>query len=896
MAEDLELKVRLVGDAASLQSAAKDGAQAIHTVTTAADAEAGAFKGLTAEVAQLQAANKALRSDLQALTSTHTELTSRTASLESQLQRARAPMSNLGVSAGQTAAAMRMLPTQLTDVATSIAGGIPIWMVAIQQGGQIKDSFGGVGPMFRGLAAAITPTVAVVGSLAAVVGALVAAYRLGSDEADDYRKALLLTGNAAGTSVGQMAALASSIDEVVGTTHQAADALAQLAATGRVSTSSMETLAIAAVRMDRELGRSVAETVKDFEALGKAPLQASVKLNETYHYLTASVYDQIAALEKQGRTTEAAKLAQETFANSLSQRAVQMEANLGSIERGWRSIKDAILEVGDAMLGIGRINSVQDQLKAIDKQLSQIDPNDARPLMSGQRQRLLAQREGLANTMNRDALRAAEASTSQRGADDYIRQQEELVKTAAARKAAAAAEAQRVQDATQRAQLDALRSNLQSMTSAYSDAEKILDAQRAAGAISEAQYWEAKRAFIRLNADAELKALADENAALAAQKASAADRIANQSQIAQNAAQMAQVRAKAAADIAIANAQEAASTEALTRANREYLQTLEAAAAARETRQGRELQDLGRGDSQRQLSGRLNAADDRYVQQLRDLEKDRTKIGEASYQERLAQLNAFHQAELNDEISHQAAMVQAQQDGSLGMTRALENYVDNARNVSKQTEELFNNAFQGMENALVQFAQTGKLSFTDLANSIIADLIRIYIRQQMVGFLTTAASALFGGPSAAGVNASAGTASIPATVAHGGGVIGVDSFAQRQVPMSAFNGAPRFHQGLKSDEYYAVLQRGESVLTPAQMREVGGRGGSSVTVNLPAINVINQTGTPVQAQGRQRADGGMDVIIMAMKAAVADDVANGTGDMTRALESRYGLRPSFSSN
>lgn len=57
----------------------------------------------------------------------------------------------LGISAGQYSQAMRMLPVQLTDVAVSLASGMPLWMVAIQQGSQIKDSFGGIVPMFQAL-------------------------------------------------------------------------------------------------------------------------------------------------------------------------------------------------------------------------------------------------------------------------------------------------------------------------------------------------------------------------------------------------------------------------------------------------------------------------------------------------------------------------------------------------------------------------------------------------------------------------------------------------------------------------------------------------------------------------------------------------------------------------
>lgn len=76
--------------------------------------------------------------------------------------------------------------------------------------------------------------------------------------------------------------------------------------------------------------------------------------------------------------------------------------------------------------------------------------------------------------------------------------------------------------------------------------------------------------------------------------------------------------------------------------------------------------------------------------------------------------------------------------------------------------------------------------------------------------------------------------SVPAGGHHGGGVIGVDSPAfTRSVPASAFAGAPRFHSGMMADEYPAILQRGESVLTPGQLAAVARGGGTpSVTQHI----------------------------------------------------------------
>lgn len=274
-----------------------------------------------------------------------------------------------GISAGQTAQAMRQLPAQLTDVVTSLSSGMPAWMVLIQQGGQIKDSFGGIGPALKQLASLLTVArVAALGTMAAV-GAAALAYKQGSEEVDAYRKALVTTGNASGTTVGQLDQMAESIDKVVGTQGKAAEVLAQMAGSGRVAKENLQALSQAAIEAERDLGQSTDEAVKNFADLAKAPLAATLKFNESMHYLTASTYDQIKALEKQGRTEEAGEVAQKAYAAALQERSGQIKASLGTVEKGWRALTDAGKEAWDAMLGIGRQETLESKLAKAEERL-----------------------------------------------------------------------------------------------------------------------------------------------------------------------------------------------------------------------------------------------------------------------------------------------------------------------------------------------------------------------------------------------------------------------------------------------------------------------------------------------------------------------------------------------
>src|SRR5450830_1182942 len=275
-------------------------------------------------------------------------------SLGQGLGQATAPMQQLGASAVQTAAAMRMVPAQVTDIVVSLQAGQKPLTVLMQQGGQLKDMFGGVGNATKALGTYIGGLLTPTNLAVAAVAGLGLAYYQGSQEASAFQKAITLSGNAAGVTAGQMQDMARGLAVMQGTQSAASAALIEMASTGRVAGESLQTYTRSALDMERAVGTSVAETAKAFAQLGEAPLQASLKLNESTNYLTVALYKQIKALEDQGRATDAAKVAQDAFSAMTEQRAQSILQNLGYIERGWLGIKDAIKWAGDAMMGLGR--------------------------------------------------------------------------------------------------------------------------------------------------------------------------------------------------------------------------------------------------------------------------------------------------------------------------------------------------------------------------------------------------------------------------------------------------------------------------------------------------------------------------------------------------------------
>lgn len=292
----------------------------------------------------------------------------RYAELLAQMSRASA---SAGASMGQIAQATRQLPMQMQDVFVSLQGGQNPLTVFMQQGSQIAGSYGSASLALRSVGTYALGLVNPFTLAAAAVAALGIAYHQGSQEADAYRLALTSTGNAAGTSAAQMADMARGMGSAWGTTQgAAAEALAAMAATGRVGSASLRDYAQVAVDMEKSFGVSVADTAKHFAELGKDPVGASAKLNESLNYLSASTYGQIKAAMELGETEKAAALAQDAYAKAMKGRAAEVVSNLGYMEQAWDSIKNVAKETWDTMLGVGRSSTPGQELAKAQKQLA----------------------------------------------------------------------------------------------------------------------------------------------------------------------------------------------------------------------------------------------------------------------------------------------------------------------------------------------------------------------------------------------------------------------------------------------------------------------------------------------------------------------------------------------
>ncbi|MBZ7105062.1 phage tail length tape measure family protein [Klebsiella michiganensis] len=252
-----------------------------------------------------------------------------------------AAMSKGGISAGQYAQAMRYLPMQITDVVTSLASGMPVWMVAIQQGGQIKDSFGGIGNTFKALTTLITPARIAMGGLVGIVAAAGIAAVSAMNDQDEFNRSIQKTGNYAGVTSGELEQMAQQGGQLRGNYSQVRDILNGLVSSGRFTSETLTSVAQAATLMAELSGQSADEVVSSFLKMNDGVTSWAANTTQQYHFLDLETYQRIQSLEDQGRKEEAIEVASQAFKKASEERLRTMEQQLNRAARAWNNVKIA---------------------------------------------------------------------------------------------------------------------------------------------------------------------------------------------------------------------------------------------------------------------------------------------------------------------------------------------------------------------------------------------------------------------------------------------------------------------------------------------------------------------------------------------------------------------------
>lgn len=379
-----EAAARAQAELAATQAAEKQSA-ALKNLLGAIDPTIRAFNSLDEQHAQLVAHFEAGRIKgaqfehfNTILNQTRERLSGVADVLPEALSRQEAAARRAGISVGQYSAAMRTLPAQFTDIATQLAGGQSPFLILLQQGGQIKDQFGGVkgaltgvGDYLRTLIGFINPVTVGIGGLVVGLGAIAVAWYKGSQEAGEFNKQLILTGNYSAKSASQLTDLAQKIGGSSGKVAAAARTLAEVVGAGTFKTEQLETVTRAALAMQEATGQSVDTTIKNFQKLYASPTKAAEDLNSTLHFLTSSQYDYISSLERRGEKEDAAEAAAKAYSQAEQKRSQQILDNMGLIERAAGSVSKALKGMWDELLNIGRPDAPNDMLRKMQAELAE---------------------------------------------------------------------------------------------------------------------------------------------------------------------------------------------------------------------------------------------------------------------------------------------------------------------------------------------------------------------------------------------------------------------------------------------------------------------------------------------------------------------------------------------
>lgn len=758
-ADPLIAKLRATAAAADEAAAASRRAAAGDNFLTGLNAQASAIGKTRADLLELKAAELGV--------------TAQAAPMIAAIRAADGQLLGMGKNAKIMAAALRTVPSQFTDIVVSLQAGQNPLQVLLQQGGQLKDQFGGIGPAAQALGGYIRGLIGPFTLAGAAVGVLAAAYLSAQSEVGKLQRLLIESGFQAGVTSGQIRGMADALDELgAGTTGKAIEVLSALARSGDVGADGLQRFAQAAIEFEKAGGQAAEKTVEAFIALGREPVAAAARLNKEINFLTPSIYSQIKALEDQGRATDAARVAQTAYADALQQRTPAMLESLGLIERGWNAIKGATTGAWDALKGIGRDTTNAQRLIEALKELQEISPGDDRPLIASRRKALQTEIDGLrriqqGEVLAADAARQRQQATEAQGRIEklrdetlskQLRMERELTKYRADASLAGVDAEQRARDeaairekyadkggsksdrglgrALLAEQLQDIRAGEQERQTIYRQSEAIIEAQRQAGLLSEADYYDARRAFARLDADSRIGALQEEIETMQRFRGTATEEARVRRDISVAEQKINQARAESAGKDLILRTQQTAAIEAQARAMFELEAAADAELAALQRRLGIQVQQTGTGSRRAGEEAELEQVSADFTRRQLQLESEyrngRLRGREEQYRQELTLLITEEGRQLQALEEFQRKKREADANYRNGLGSGIENVIDDTFQTANRTARLTEDAFKGLGDALTDVFTTGKASWSNLEQTILQGVTRIIVEQQLI--------------------------------------------------------------------------------------------------------------------------------------------------------------------
>lgn len=750
-------------------------------------------------------------------------------------------LNKYGLSAKQNAAALRQVPAQLTDIFTGLAGGQNPLLVLLQQGGQLRDVFGGIVPAARALGGALLGLVNPATLTAAAVIGLVAVWEKGAEQAHEFERALILTGNAAGTTADALAAQASELDDLAGVTQgKAASALAQVANTGQFTADQIEMVTRAALQMEAATGKSVEDTIAEFVKLKKDPVDAILALNDQMHFLSEAQLEQIQSLKDAGRESDAAAAAFKAYAAAIEDRAPRLREEVGLLGGAFRGMGNAAAEAWDSV-----ISGIQD----VDREAKQGLDSLGR-LMSFFRGGAPGGIFGLRAALSPPVSVAPQASTfdarkAAKDAEERKKAQESFDRMVVGN-LSKQARLEREIDDIRKAGLKAGKSEVE-IEKAIADAraryaeslpkerkrketdptEAIIQRLRQQIALNEEQVKSedkltaTERLLVQIRTD--LEKIGD--------KGSKTNKALIQTLLGE---------AKASGEAAEAAMREAKAKEALARQNA----ILEAQSANRARSNELDLMQFGRGaDAVAQLRRQLEIERE-YQDELKRLGDRGVAEDKAAWDAMAANAARHREQELSRERAFQEQRLAVMGDWRTGATAAMEDFIFEANNLSSAWYDVWSDGLNGLSQQFVQLATTGKASFKDLAKSILEEITKLMLQRAVAQFITMIASLFAPGSSGTTVTGGSSLGYTPAAKGKAFDGAGIVPFAKGGAFTNKIVSSPTLFPFAKGTGLMG--EAGPEAIMPLKRMSNGklgveSTGGGSGPVNVTTVvNVSNE--------------------------------------------------------
>lgn len=717
-------------------------------------------------------------------------------------------ITDLGVSAGQTAQAMRQLPAQFTDIFTSLQGGMPFFTVLVQQGGQIKDSFGGVEPALKGVSSALLGMVNPYTVAAAAVGLMVYAWYDAEQQAQAYTKALVLSRNEAAATTLTLVDMANTTSDALQVSVGAgAEAAQAVGSNGKIAAQNLQAVANAAVAMKEVSGQALEDTIALYAKLADDPVKGAQKLNEQINFMTVALYAQVKALQEQGRNQDAVTVITRASSDETVMALARVRASQNPVIRGFKDLWKEATKAWSAMQASTGMGPQALQMQQLVAENARDVATMNRGVADGMSDAWVFQYTQRIRTRNKqisemaaDLIKErkdAEVKAAQAASLDFVTEMDEIISAQASKEekkreevgringeaeiarrraeaaglveevkaieerrmaAVAAVEKKYAQkpkagggtgSATRSAGLQGYKDDLLEEQAQIAAGTQLLRAQFAAREITAAEYYSRMREQVQKGTDAQAKSLEQQIGFLQKQAVSGKDAIGVNRQIGELEARLAKLRIEGASALEILKKEEEGVTKARENAVRAYASALEASNTALERQLATQAQRVGMGDREYEIQQRINDALADEAEKLRELSLQRNadQIDQVTFEEEKAVLHAKTLDRLQLIKNGYDALRQAEGDWLAGASAAWANYQQTASNYAQQMGDTVGTVIGGFEDAWVKFTTTGKLSFSDLTKSVLADLARIAARQAIMGIVNAVASAWGGGAS-----------------------------------------------------------------------------------------------------------------------------------------------------